>query len=933
MDQDGNLETNDNTTVVSVSLASSAGLPDGTTSVTVKGGIATFTNLSETTAGTFALQFAGDGFSAGPSTNIVVSPAAPFGLAIHTQPSTTATAGQAFATQPVITEEDEYGNVETGDNSTVITASLATGVGPIVGTRSLTLVNGVATFAGLSDDRAETLALEFTGGGLTSAPTNAIVVSPATATKLVILTQPSPTATAGQAFATQPVVAEEDPFGNVETGDSSTVVSVSLAGGSGPLQGATSIAVANGVATFTNLADDKAETIALGFSDGGLTPATSTSIVVNPAAAYKLVVTQQPSTTATAGQSFATQPIVAEEDQYGNVITGDSTSTVTAARGSLGTASLQGTNLTVTLHDGVAAFGGLSYDKAETMNLGFTTDAGGVLPASSNDVVVSPAAASQLVIVQQPSSTATAGQAFATQPVVYEEDQFGNLLTGDNSTVVTAMLNTGAGPLQGTTAVTVSGGVARFTNLGDSLAETASLVFTAGTLSSPPTNAIVVSPAQAARLVIHTQPSSSATAGQPFAVQPVVYLVDQNGNLETNDNTTVVSVALANAAGLPDGTTSVTVKGGVATFTDLFETNAGTFDLEFTGGGFSAGPSTNIVVSPAAPFRLAIQTQPSTTATAGQAFASQPVIDELDLYGNLESGDNSTAITASVTFGNGPLLGTTTVTVVGGVATFTGLADPTVGTISLGFAGGGLSVGPSNLIAINPGAATQLVIQTQPYAAVTAGNPLSDPIVVAEEDQYGNVVTTDSSTVVSVSLASGGGALTGPTTATVVNGIASFNNLYHNTAGTIALQFAAGSLPAVTSISSVVSPAPPSALIIKKPPSGVIAGVAFATEVDAQDPYGNLATSFAGPVTLALASGSGTLGGTVTVTAAAGVADFNDLVSTTSGTISLAPPPEDCRPPRRRTRSSSPPPRPASSSSRPSPRRRPPPDWPSPPSR
>ena len=63
--------------------------------------------------------------------------------------------------------------------------------------------------------------------------------------------------------------------------------------------------------------------------------------MVSPAAASQLVITQQPSATATAGVAFATQPVVEEEDAFGNVITSDSTHTVTAAR-STGTASLQG---------------------------------------------------------------------------------------------------------------------------------------------------------------------------------------------------------------------------------------------------------------------------------------------------------------------------------------------------------------------------------------------------------------------------------------------------------------------------------------------------------------------------------------------------------------------------------------------------------------
>ena len=73
--------------------------------------------------------------------------------------------------------------------------------------------------------------------------------------------------------------------------------------------------------------------------------------------------------------AFATQPVVKEEDAFGNVITSDSTHTVTAARGSTGTASLQGSNLTVTLSSGVATFSGLSYNKAETMTIAFTTNA------------------------------------------------------------------------------------------------------------------------------------------------------------------------------------------------------------------------------------------------------------------------------------------------------------------------------------------------------------------------------------------------------------------------------------------------------------------------------------------------------------------------------------------------------------------------------
>ena len=172
--------------------------------------------------------------------------------------------------------------------------------------------------------------------GGSSDSTHTLTVTEPPAAKLVIQTGPPATATAGEQFATttQPIVVyEEDQFGDIETGDNSTVVTVKLGSGSGPLQGTFTATVVGGVATFTNLGDDTAETITLTFASGNLAPSTSSSIVVGPGADARLIVTQQPSPAATAGKVFATQPIVEEVDPYGNIITTDSTSTVTAARG------------------------------------------------------------------------------------------------------------------------------------------------------------------------------------------------------------------------------------------------------------------------------------------------------------------------------------------------------------------------------------------------------------------------------------------------------------------------------------------------------------------------------------------------------------------------------------------------------------------------
>ncbi len=75
---------------------------------------------------------------------------------------------------------------------------------------------------------------------------------------------------------------------------------------------------------------------------------------------------------------------------------------------------------------------------------------------TSNNIVVSAAVPSKLVISTKPSASATAGQAFGTQPVILEEDAYGNL-ENDSSTLVTVGLNSGVGPLQGGVSTTVVG--------------------------------------------------------------------------------------------------------------------------------------------------------------------------------------------------------------------------------------------------------------------------------------------------------------------------------------------------------------------------------------------------------------------------------------------------------------------------------------------
>ena len=84
----------------------------------------------------------------------------------------------------------------------------------------------------------------------------------------------------------------------------------------------------------------------------------------------------------------------------------------------------------------------------------------------SATVAVRPAAADHLLFLQQPTDTA-AGQSISPAVTVEIVDQFGNVLTDDNNDTVTLSLGTNpsGGTLSGTPTVTVSGGIATFSDL------------------------------------------------------------------------------------------------------------------------------------------------------------------------------------------------------------------------------------------------------------------------------------------------------------------------------------------------------------------------------------------------------------------------------------------------------------------------------------
>src|SRR5207302_90028 len=230
-----------------------------------------------------------------------------------------------------------------------------------------------------------------------------------------------------------------------------------------------------------------------------------------------------------------------------------------------------------------------------------------------------------------------------------------------------------------------------------------------------------------------------------------------------------------------------------------------------------------------------------------------------------------------------------------GVASFTNLAiTGTTGDRTLSFSATGLTPAVSGTITVSAGAATQLTLTTQPSATAQSGVAFAQQPVVQLRDGDGNAVNQAGVTI-TAAIATGGGTLGGTVTAaTNGSGVASFTNLsISGTAGDRTLSFSAtGLTPAASGTVTVGAGAATQVTLTTQPSATAQSGVAFAQQpvVQLRDGAGNAVSQVGVTVTAAIATGGGTLGGTLTATTiAGGTASFTNLsISGTTGDRTLS---------------------------------------------
>jgi hypothetical protein len=286
---------------------------------------------------------------------------------------------------------------------------------------------------------------------------------------------------------------------------------------------------------------------------------------------------------------------------------------------------------------------------------------------------------------------------------------------------------------------------------------------------------------------------------------------------------------------------------------------------------------------------LAFTVQPSTT-TAGATITPAVKVTARDAQGNAVTSFSGNV---TIAFGNNPgggsLSGTKTVAAAAGVATFADLSIKVNGVgYTLTATSSGLAGATSSAFNINTGPVVELFFTQQPVTT-TATTALSPAVVVTARDSVGNTVTSfTSSVMMTISANPGGGTLTGTTTVAAVAGVATFSNLHIDKVGTgYRLAATAGLVSTISNAFSILA-GTATHLVFTVQPSNTTAGATItpAVQVTALDAGNNVATGFVANVLIAIKTnaGGGTLSGTLTIAAGAGVATFSDLSINNIGT-------------------------------------------------
>ena len=191
----------------------------------------------------------------------------------------------------------------------------------------------------------------------------------------------------------------------------------------------------------------------------------------------------------------------------------------------------------------------------------------------------------------------------------------------------------------------------------------------------------------------------------------------------------------------------------------------------------------------------------------------------------------------------------------------------------------------------DPSIATQLAIASISPTSPTAGSGFS--VTVQSLNALGNATSVAAATGFTLTTNGNAGAIGGTTSGTIAAGTSSIvvsGVTLPNTGTNVTLtatRTSGDNLTAGTSASFSVLAAASKLAFVNVPASGIINANLASFTVEARRPDNSVDNTYTGTITLTKASGPGTLNGTLSVAAVAGVATFSTVKCTQVGTYTL----------------------------------------------
>lgn len=365
---------------------------------------------------------------------------------------------------------------------------------------------------------------------------------------------------------------------------------------------------------------------------------------------------------------------------------------------------------------------------------------------------------------------------------------------------------------------------------------------------------VVVNPGVLNKIALQTTNALSETAGVPFQLSAV--FMDAKNNTKTDiDGSITLNISLQNAATTLYGYNTVGTTGTVAlNFTDgvldpplnytLYDTqNSPRFVMTYSGVSGQA----NLVLASGGFDHVRIK-----RSGAGNYIAGDPLtlnVGASDLYGNtITSGPGVGSLSFGITsFVGGQDITSTTLS---GASSVAGASDTSVtGNLVTGSANivlqatqtgnltfsGSIAGFPGNAPPAN--AVDQVTVYPRPTINSIAYDPTPtnphtasstysmDPIGVKLLDVYGNTITTDSATQVTLTTPSSVGSLSGTTTKPVTSGIALFTSLKYAKAESLTLRATESTSAKSVDFALTVQPGPAVQAIVVLPGQTLNEGV------------------------------------------------------------------------------------------------------------